>query len=670
MKTPGRNDPCPCSSGRKYKHCCYAQDRARAEQARAQAAAARQALQQAVEFQDAGRLPEAEACYRQVLEFNPDLPRADLAGVHFNLGNALNGQDRPQEAIASFRKALELQPRSVEISANLGNALHSLGRLEEAAAVYREALAIRPKDALVHFNLGNVLSEQGNLDDAAGCYRMALALKPDFDAALDNLEVALRKRGRLTELESLLRGRVARNPGHPQLHALLAQTLREQGRFDEAIAGYRRALSLSPGNADFNENIVFISAYHAMLEPPQYLALARGWEQDVVPAREREEATQRRFQRAPLEGRRLRVGYVSGDLRQHPVSYFIEQVLRHHDPGRVELFAYSTADARDEVTARIETLVEHWVPVAKLSDPALRERIEADGIDVLVDLSGHTAKNRLGAFARRAAPVQTHYLGYFASTGLTEMDYWIGDDIVTPPETDPHFSERPWRLPRVWHSYKTIANAPEPDWRPASDGSVWLGSCNNLGKLNPQTLALWARVLHALPEGRLRLKTKELADRGNRQRILDAMASHGIAADRIDLQRESDWAGYMAQYNSVAIALDPVVSHGGGTTTCDALWMGVPVIHALGSSTGSRYSASMLTAIGHPEWIAQSEDEYVDKVVALARDADRLGQVRSTLRNQMAQSPLCDARGLAKCLEDAYVGMYERWLAGQGARSS
>ncbi|MEJ1959078.1 MAG: hypothetical protein WDM70_06150 [Nitrosomonadales bacterium] len=222
------------------------------------------------------------------------------------------------------------------------------------------------------------------------------------------------------------------------------------------------------------------------------------------------------------------------------------------------MFAYSTNEKKDTVTQRLQSLVDHWIFVAGTSDVGIRERIEADGIDVLIDLSGHTGLNRLGVFARRAAPVQAHYLGYFASTGLSEMDYWIGDDIVTPIEMEHQFSERIWRLPRVWVSYKTVLDAPEPDWRPADDGSIWIGSFNNLGKLTPATLALWGRVLAALPEGKLLLKSKELADAGNRQRILNILSGHGVSPERIDLQPGSNWVDYMAQYNRLDIALDPV----------------------------------------------------------------------------------------------------------------
>jgi predicted O-linked N-acetylglucosamine transferase (SPINDLY family) len=403
------------------------------------------------------------------------------------------------------------------------------------------------------------------------------------------------------------------------------------------------------------------------------LAEARGWERSCVPEEARREARERVYRCEPLSGRRLRVGYVSGDYRQHAVSYFIERLFAHHDRSKVELFAYSSSTKCDAVTDRIRALAEHWAPITGMTDPAARDRIEADGIDVLIDLSGHTGHNRLGIFARRAAPVQAHYLGYFASTGLTEMDYWIGDGILTPPETDNHFSEQMWRLPRVWVSYEGKADAPSANWRPDSDGTLWLGSFNNLAKLTPATLALWAKVLHALPEGKLLLKTKELSDPGNRQRILDILTGLGIAPERIELQDGSTtpgWQEHMAYYDRLDIALDPAGGVGGGTTTCDALWMGVPVITLEGDRMASRMTASMLDAIGQPDWIARSEEEYIGKAVALARDIERREALRPHQRSQIAGSPLCDARGLARVLEEAYFEMFGRWEVSQNDQRS
>jgi predicted O-linked N-acetylglucosamine transferase (SPINDLY family) len=612
-----------------------------------------------VVLQALGQLDDAVASYRRALEIEPD-----FAHAHCNLGNALQALAQLDDAVASYRRALEIKPDYAEAHYNLGIALQALGQLDDAVASYRRALKIKPDFAEAHSVLGNALQALGQLDDAVASYRRALAIKPEYAEAHNNLGVALQALRQLDDAVASYRRALAIKPDYAEAHYNLGNALRELGQLDDAVASYRRALAIKPDYAEAYSNLLFVYGYNALIDPHQSIAQARTWEQACLRAQDRQAARHRDFQPPPLADRRLKVGYVSGDFRQHAVSYFVEQLFTQHDRTRVELFAYSTLGQCDAVTQRLQALVEHWVPLAGIPNAAIRERIESDGIDVLIDLSGHTMHNRLGAFARRAAPVQAHYLGYFASTGLTEMDYWIGDEILTPVETDCHFSERVWRLPRVWVSYDGKADAPVADWRPSPDGAVWLGSFNNLGKLTPATLALWAKALHALPEGKLLLKTRELSDIANRRRILDAMSGHGISPDRVELQDSSatqDWSAHMAYYDRLDIALDPVGGVNGGTTTCDALWMGAPVIALEGDRMASRMTTSMLNAIGRPEWVARSEADYIDKVVALARDMEQRKALRASQRKQIAFSPLCDARGLAVSLEDAYEAMFDTW---------
>jgi protein O-GlcNAc transferase len=603
-------------------------------------------------------LPEAESSFRRVLEINPE-----HAEAHYNLGNVLKELHRLDEAEANYRHTIRLKPDFAEAHSNLGNVLKDLARTEEAIASYRRALQIRPDLPEVHNNLGVALGDAGRLGEAEACYRRALQLNPKFAEAHINLGFILQNQNRLDEAEASYRQALQVKPEHADAHNNLASALRDLNRLDEAEASYRRAIQFAPDHALAHSGLLFLYSYHAYVDPHQYLAQARKWELACLPEQDRQAASERIFLHPPLAGRRLRVGYVSADFRQHAVSHFIEQLFTHHDRTKIELFAYYNNIFRDEVTGRLQALTEHWILISGMSDAAVRDRIEADGIDVLIDLSGHTSGNRLGVFARRAAPVQAYYLGYFASTGLTEMDYWIGDEVVTPPETDSHFSEQVWRLPRVSWSYDG-KDAPPPNLRPAQDDTVWVGSFNQLGKLTPATLALWAKILLALPEGRLLLKTKELADDANRQRILDAMTSHGISPDRIELKDISitpNWQEHMAYYNRLDIVLDPVGAMGGVTSTCDALWMGAPVITLEGDRVVSRATAAILTAIGHPEWIARSDAEYIDKVAALARNVDQRNALRTSQRNQMARSPLCDAKGLAMSLESAYVEMFEKY---------
>jgi predicted O-linked N-acetylglucosamine transferase (SPINDLY family) len=684
----GRNDPCPCGSGRKYKNCCQRRSETRVER-RTDAS-----LQDALEHHRAGRLSEAESLVQQVLRAEPRDPvalhfsgilahqrgnhalavdligrslaiRPDDAEAHFNLGTILQQQGELRAAARCYRNALRIAPGAAEAHINLGNTLKDLGEADEALACYRKAVSIRPDDSTAHFNFGNLCRDQGNPGEAAAHYRSAIRIRPAFAEAHNNLGNALKDLGDIGEALACYREALTIRPDYAEAHFNLGNVLRDQGAVGEALARYRTALSIRPDYADAYTNMLFLHAYHGSLDPQDYLALARGWEQACVPERERQAARERMFQPTPLTGRRLRLGYVSGDFRTHAVSYFVEQLFAHHDRTRIELFAYSTCAGGDAVTARLQALVEHWVPSAGGPDAALRDRIEADGIDVLIDLSGHTGHNRLGVFARRAAPVQAHYLGYMASTGLSEMDYWIGDETLTPPATDAYYSETIWRLPRVWVAYEGKADAPAPARRAPADEAIWVGGFNHLAKLTPATLALWARVLGALPQARLLLKTKALAEAENRRRILDAMAGHGISPERIelrDIRLTPDWSSHMACYDSLDIALDPVGAIAGGTTSCDALWMGVPVVTLMGDRMASRMTASMLRALGHEEWIARSERDYIQKVVDLARDAQRRSALRFELRGQMAQSPLCDARGLARSLEAAYFEMVERWL--------
>jgi len=618
-----------------------------------------------VALKSAGRLDDAAASYRRAIEIKPDFTEA-----YGNLGNILKDMGQLDKAVVIYRRAIKNGPDSANAHINLGIALKGLGHLEDAVASFRKAVTLEPDSALAHYNLGNVQKDLGHFEDAVTCYRMAIEIKPDIAEAHNNLGGVLKDTGQLDGALASYRRALELRPDIAEAHNNLGGVFKDLGQEDAALACYRRALELKPDFGEAYSNLLFLYAYQGLIGPDEYLVQARNWEQACVPEQERQAARHRVFKRRPLPGRRIRVGYVSGDYRQHAVSYFIEQLFTHHDRERIELFAYSTQGKRDAVTERLQAKVEHWVQFAAISDNAVRERIEADGIDVLIDLSGHSAHNRLGAFARRAAPVQAYYLGYFASTGLTEMDYWIGDEFLTPPETDSHFSEQVWRLPRISWSYDA-QDAPPPAWRPDPEGIVRIGSFNNLGKLTPATLALWAKVLHALPEGRLLLKTKELSDYPNRRRILDAMSEHGIPQDRIELQDRSvtpDWSAHMAYYNRLDIALDPVGAMGGVTSSFDALWMAVPVVTMQGDRVASRATSAIVGALGHPGWITHSEEEYIGTVVSLARDVEQRKALRSAQRQMMIHSPLYDAKDLALSLENAYAEMFDRWQQRQNGR--
>lgn len=563
--------------------------------------------------------------------------KENYADAYSNRGNALRNMKQYQDALLSYDKALAINPTFTEAYNNRGNTLVELKRYKEALESYDRAIVLNQNYAEAYYNCGNMLLKIKSYDDAIERYEKAIKVKPDFAEAYHN------------------RGHV----------------LSELAMFEKAEKSYRQALLIKSDYSEVYSNLLFMMNYSFTANPIQILSEARQFEKIFLSADDlsSQNAVQNKFSLHNKHPSRLRVGYVSGDYRQHAVSYFVEQLFAMHDRSRFEIFAYTTNDQHDSVTQQLQCTVDHWVELIELSDAESVQRIQDDLIDVLIDLSGHSAHNRLGIFTRRAAPVQAHYLGFMGSTGITAMDYWIGDRFVTPEENDAHFSETVWRLPRTWVSYSGSKDAPETVWSPSNEGTVLLGSFNNLKKITPATLALWAKVLIALPEAKLLLKTEGLAQSSNRKRILESFASYGIVSDRIELQDHQSttaWTAHMASYNCLDLALDPVGAVGGGTTTCDALWMGVPVICLEGDRMASRMTASMLHAISQSDWIAKNEEEYIAKVVTLARDVEGRILLRSTQRSRMAQSTLCDTKGLVKALEDAYDAMFNRWVIREG----
>lgn len=579
-------------------------------------------FEKAVSYHQAGRLADAERAYRKVLTDSPS--HADA--IH-NLGLVVQQRGNATEALKLLRQAAKLTPSSASVHYNHAVMLQTSGATSEAIEAYQRAIALRPDFAEAHNNLGSAHYQLGDRSLAIRGYRQALALKDGFSDA----------------------------------HANLAYALRDQSRLGDAARHFRRAVELDPRHAHGYESMLFAAACSGVFPVADFLSLARGWELFRLDSASRQAAAARRFQRAPMSSRRLRVGYVSGDFRQHAIANFVERLFKFHDKSKVELYGYSNNAQRDAVTDRIQANVDHWVPLYDLNDIEACARIEADCIDVLVDLTGHTQRSRLGVFARRAAPVQLHYLGFFGTTGLTEMDYWMGDHILTPPAMQSGFKEHLWQLPRIWVAYDGSVTAPPTAARAASsDTSLCLGSFNGIGKLTPETLVLWARVLNALPHSRLLLKAKELSQDSLCQEILATFAGHGIAAERLELRdwrATPDWAGNMGYYERVDIALDPIGGVSGGTTTCDALWMGVPVVTLMGDRMGGRMSAAMLHAIGCADWIAADEDDYVRIVVALANSPALRAQLRGSLRGQMQASSLCDVQGLVASIEDAFSEM-------------
>jgi predicted O-linked N-acetylglucosamine transferase (SPINDLY family) len=610
-------------------------------------------------LKELGRLTEAKESYQKSINLKPDLIKA-----HSNLAIVLGDLGKITEAAMSYKNALSLDPNNPEILNNFGNIHKELGNLLEAMDCYQKAISLKPDYAEAHNNLGVLYGELSNISDAQACFENSIRINQNFPESQNNLGNVYKELGNLSKAHACYQKAINLNPNYAEAYSNLGTVLKDLGDLSGARECYYKAIQISPNLSLAYSNLLFLLGYHSLATSDEYLSLASEWERAYLDNYQNQDMKDKVFNNPGLTSRRLKIGYVSGDYCDHALSYFVQQLFIHHDKKKIELYAYSTSNKKDDVTIYLQRLAEHWRMIAGIDDESARNQIERDGIDVLIDLSGHTNNNRLGIFALRAAPIQSHYLGYFASTGVSNMDFWIGDEILTPQETDNHFKERIWRLPRVWVSYEGKDSAPIPTMCERHDDTIWLGSFNHLGKITKETLSLWAKVLHAIPQGKLLLKTKELADQENRNRILLIMGGHGIPPDRIELQDRSvtpSWSDHMAYYNRLDIALDPIGGIGGGTTTCDALWMGVPVVTLLGKSMGQRMTASMLTAIDHSEWIANSESDYIAKTEILAKDKAQRTRLRFEQREKMRKSQLCDPANLACTLENAYKEMFNGW---------
>jgi predicted O-linked N-acetylglucosamine transferase (SPINDLY family) len=606
-------------------------------------------------LRDLGRREEAAACYEQALKQHPEDP-----DVRVNLGAVLRDLGRTADAESCYRKALELAPDFALGHFNLGNALRDQGRVAEAVASYERAVALSPDCASFFSNLGNALRELGRPDEAVGVYRKALEAEPENAEARVNLGNAFKEMGRLAEAEAVYREALLVQPEMAETHFNLGTVFQDQCRIKDAIACYRRALALRPDHVIAHSNLLMNIQYDPDMTPETLLEEALDWERMQLAGIRADES----HRNEPDPERRIRIGYVSGDLRRHPVGYFLDGVLAGHDADRFEVFCYANQSYRDDLTDRLRKNALHWRDIAGIPDGRVADLIRKDSVDILVDLSGHTARNLLTVFGRKPAPVQATWAGYVGTTGLSAMDYLISDDRETPAGRDGWYREEIVRLPDCYVCYTPPDYAPPVAPLPArKNGFVTFGCFNNLSKLNSAVVELWTRLLRETPEARLLLVTKALGDSVTRERFREAFARADVA-DRVDFRGMLPHPELLGCYGEIDIALDPF-PYSGGLTTLESLWMGIPVITLGGDRFAARHSLSHLTAAGLTEFITADADSYIKAAATLAGDLPRLESLRLGLREKMASSPLCDCPRFTRNLEEAYRAMWRRWCAGK-----
>ncbi|BAV33879.1 hypothetical protein SCL_1574 [Sulfuricaulis limicola] len=564
------------------------------------------------------RHDEAVACCSKAVELNPR-----HVGAWYNLGIALRDTRQLEKSVTALRRTLALNPRHEGAATSLGHVLAALHRYEEAEEVFRGILRYQPGNAEFYAVYGSAMQTLGRYEAAINAYDKAIRLK------------------------------------HPRLAEIqenAAAALCMQGKYRESIEYFDAALKLEPRNARIHSSMLLTLHYLAGQDPVELLERHRQWPGNVarpVPA-----SAPGPIAAAGERSARLRIGYVSADLRKHSVAYFIEPLLAHHDPARYEITCYFSHKEADDTTGRLRRLAHRWRDVADMDDAQLSRAIADDAIDILVDLNGHTSGNRLTVFASRAAPVQVSFIGYPDTTGVTGMDYRLSDAIADPPGAERFCTESLYRLPGCFLCYRPPENAPPPARSPCeTNGFVTFGSFNNLAKVNPEVIALWARLLLAVPGSRLVLKNPSLTDRSTRERYQALFAEAGIPGERLDLIGYiPDDAGHLGAYSRIDLALD-TFPYNGTTTTCEALWMGVPVVSLCGDRHSARVGASLLTAAGFPEWIADTPERYVATGRELAADGAKLAGLRAQLRERVKQSRLCAAGDYARTVESAYEAM-------------
>jgi len=567
----------------------------------------------AIEHYRAGRFADCESACLQLGGRSSRYIKAVLL-----LGIARFRQNRLDGAIAAFEKAISLDPQLIEARTHLASALIADGRPEEAVDCYERLLRLDPNHLESLNNLGGLYVELMQYDKAQAVLERLLDIHPDIAEAHNNLG---------------------------SLHISC-------GRLERALRHHRRAIEINPLLATAQSNLLYALLYSDALSPQQVFQEHIDWASRHTTA----SAGLGRSKHIPTDpARALRIGYLSPDLRNHPVAAFLEPVLAHHDPQRYQIICYQDSPLADATTARLKSHSLHWRETFGLSDDQLEQQITQDRIDILIDLAVHSGRNRLPLFARKPAPILMTYLGYAFTTGVGVVDYRITDAILDPPGlTESFHTERLLRLPNIFWCFRPPTNSPPITPLPAlGNGHITFGSANRLVKITPSVLACWSRVMQQIPSAKLRLIAPELRTDSVRAEIITLLNNSHIDASRVSLVGSLPLENFLAAVGEFDIALD-TFPFTGGSTSCHTLWMGVPVVTRTGQTSLTRVSATILSSIGQNDLIASTQDEFVSIATALASDIPALAARRDQMRSRMQDSPLMREAAFVKTLEAAF----------------
>lgn len=621
-------------------------------------APAEQLIAQGNAREDAGELVDALKLYRRAARIAPEFAKA-----HLNVGNALRRLGRLDEAIAAQHLALHCDPEYAPAHFNLALLLVDSGKPGAAEGHLREALRLDPGMADAAVALADVLEALGRVADAEAALARALAIRPDFAGAMLNLGQLYARQGRFDEAQDALLRAVAIDPSFVGGHCALASLYVKTGRGSEGALALARALALDPELRQYESGYLFSLNLRDDVEAPAVFAEHARLGAGIAKGAGKPYAT---WPNLADPERRIKLGYVSGDFGMHPVGLFMRPVLQRHDRAGFELHCYSNRESEAPLTKELRASVEHWREIAGVGDRLVAEQIRRDEIDILIDLSGHADGNRLGVFALRPAPVQVTWLGYLNTTGLPSMTYRICDRYTDPEGTAERLhTERLYRMPHSQWCYVPVYDVPPIDW-PHIDrpDAIVFGSFNQYAKMSDACLDLWCRVLGAVPDSRL--VVLDVPSGKTRARLRERLAARGIDAARASIKGRVAIGDYFAAIGNVDIALD-TFPYNGATTTLDTLWMGVPVVVQRGERSVARSGYSLMHSLQMPELVAAGADDYVALNVRLAEDRRWRRELRQTLRERLATSPLMGITSFVSDLEAAYRHMWRTWCESRGS---
>ncbi|NOZ37745.1 MAG: tetratricopeptide repeat protein [Gammaproteobacteria bacterium] len=692
------NDPCPCGSGKKYKRCCR---NASGDTRTAPPSGVKPLVDAAMKSYQKGKLAHSKTLCEKALAIGPlhvgalrlkakilrrEGRLADaltiLAGLVkdnpgdqellIELADTYKQKENYQRALAIYQTALKVGGWSTHLYASIGDTCHKLGDYGAATTTYKKALENSPKDAAIHNALGFVFLDAFRYDEAITCFKQAIKLNPALIRAHNNLGCAWQASGNFDEAQRAFSDALVIDPRYVTALCNLASLHKDQGLIEKAVKAYRRAYEMEPDNRNIQDNYLTVLNYSDTLSRKEvyeeHRRIGRRIELNVPQVRHGADFNSK-------SSGPLKIGYLSPDFNDHAVASFILPVLRSHNHQQVTIYCYYNRNPTDHVTEQIKGLADYWRPIASMNDATVARLIQQDGIDILVDLAGHTAGGRLGVFARKPAPVQVAWIGYPNTTGLSAMDFRITDLNADPPgETEQYYTETLMHMPKLFSVYSPPSKYPPVSVLPMSrNGYVTYGCFNNIAKLSDSVVDTWSHLLREVPDSRLMLKYKGLASENLQNSLRCRFSDCGINGNRLILcGGDASRYDHLQRYGEVDIALD-VFPYNGTTTTCEALWMGVPVVGLKGDHHASRVTFSIMKTLGLGRYIGTSQQEYIEVASSLASDVDDLKSLREYLRENMQESPITDSQHFTRHLESKFLEMWDAFIrnkAGGGTVTS